>query len=186
MKVVGSFDDMDLASHILRMVPRNWQDQYELSGALVPQSVWELLDVLECIKMAFPINKVGDGLEGADKSGDSAKRKMVSFSDKIPKKCHTEKHCSLCKKHGGAHTTQNTLDCQKYESNRTPKKNFKGTKPNGPSHGPKRPAQGESSIVQLSPDINKLKYNKKMKCVMSKQKKHKHHKTSDSNDSDSS
>ena len=26
-KVVQSFDDADLASHILRMVPRNWQDQ---------------------------------------------------------------------------------------------------------------------------------------------------------------
>jgi hypothetical protein len=40
-KVCGPFDDTDLASHILRMVPRNWQDQYELSGALVPQSVRE-------------------------------------------------------------------------------------------------------------------------------------------------
>jgi hypothetical protein len=35
-KVCGPFDDTDLASHILRMVSRNWQDQYELSGALVP------------------------------------------------------------------------------------------------------------------------------------------------------
>ena len=139
-KVVGSFDDMDLASHILRMVPRNWQDQYELSGALVPQSARNLLDVLECIKKAFPTDKVGEGTKGATKSGDSAKRKMVSLSDRIPKKCCTEKHCSLCKKHWGAHTTHNTPDCQKYESNGTPKKNFKGTKPNGPSHGSERPA----------------------------------------------
>ncbi len=29
-KVVEPFDDTDLASHNLRMVPRNWQDQYEL------------------------------------------------------------------------------------------------------------------------------------------------------------
>jgi hypothetical protein len=27
-KVVGPYDDPDMASHILRMVPRNWQDQY--------------------------------------------------------------------------------------------------------------------------------------------------------------
>ena len=30
MEVVGPFDDPNLASHILRMVPRNWQDQFEL------------------------------------------------------------------------------------------------------------------------------------------------------------
>jgi len=102
-KVVGSFNDMDLASHILRMVPSNWQDEYELSGALVPQSVRELLDVLECIEKAFPTDKVGEGTKGAAKSGDSAKRKMVSLSDRIPKKRRTEKHCSLCKKHGGTY-----------------------------------------------------------------------------------
>ena len=41
-KVVQAFDDVDLASHILRMVPRNWQDQYELTGGTVPQSVCKL------------------------------------------------------------------------------------------------------------------------------------------------
>ena len=51
-KVCGSFDDADLASHILRMVPLNWQDKYDLSGALVPQNVRELLEVLEHIKKA--------------------------------------------------------------------------------------------------------------------------------------
>ena len=52
-KVVGPFDDPDLASHILRMVPWNWQDQYELTGATVPQSIRELLEALECIERAF-------------------------------------------------------------------------------------------------------------------------------------
>ena len=33
-KVVQSFNDADLASHILRMVPRNWQDQYKLTGGV--------------------------------------------------------------------------------------------------------------------------------------------------------
>ncbi len=43
------------------------------------------------------------------------------------------------------------------------------------------------SYTQLSAKINKLeKSNKKMKCTMTKQKKHKHHETSYSNDSDSS
>ena len=49
-KVVGPFDDPDLASHILRMVPRNWQDQYELTGSTIPQSIRELLEALKHIE----------------------------------------------------------------------------------------------------------------------------------------
>ncbi len=53
-KVVQAFDDADLASHILQMVPRNWQDSYELTGSTVPQSVCKLLEALECIEKAYP------------------------------------------------------------------------------------------------------------------------------------
>jgi hypothetical protein len=89
MKVCGPFDDADLASHILRIVPRNWQDQYELSGALIPQSVRELLEVLERIEKAYPTEKVGEGSKNVAKSNDSSKKKMVTFSDRIPKRYHT-------------------------------------------------------------------------------------------------
>ena len=41
-----NFNDADLASHILRMVPKHWQDQYKLTGRTVPQSVCKLLEVL--------------------------------------------------------------------------------------------------------------------------------------------
>ena len=67
---------------------------------MVPQSVRELLEVLERIEKANPANKVVDRPKGAAKSGDSSKRKMVTFSDQIPQRRHTEMHCSLCKKHG--------------------------------------------------------------------------------------
>ena len=185
-KVVGPFDDTDLASHILRMVPRNWQDQYELSGAMVPQSVRELLEVLERIEKAYPTDKVGDGAKTNTKPNESSKRKMVTFNDRIPKKRRTEKHCSLCKKHGGAHTTHNTPDCRKYDSNGTPKKSFKGTKPNGTSRGPERPARGGSSYAQLSAKIDKLeKSNRKMKRAIDK-KKRKRRDSFDSDDSSSS
>ena len=53
-KEVEPFDDADLASHILRMVPKHWQDQYELTGGTVPQSVRKLLEALERIEKAFP------------------------------------------------------------------------------------------------------------------------------------
>ncbi len=78
--VVGNFDDMDLESHILRMVPQNWQDQYKLSEALVSQRVRELLEVLKHIEKAYPIDKVGVGPKNAAKSSKLLKKKMVSFS----------------------------------------------------------------------------------------------------------
>ena len=60
-KVVEPFNDVDLASHILRIVPRHWQDQYKLTGATVPQSVCKLLEVLERIEKAFPTDKEHEG-----------------------------------------------------------------------------------------------------------------------------
>ena len=48
------FDDYDIVSHILRIVPKHWQGKYEFTGSTVPQSVCKLLEVLECIKKAFP------------------------------------------------------------------------------------------------------------------------------------
>jgi hypothetical protein len=39
------------------MVPRNWQNQYKLMGATVPQSVHKLLEALEHIYKAFLTDK---------------------------------------------------------------------------------------------------------------------------------
>ena len=36
-KVMELFNEMDLASHILRMVPKHWQDQYGSWGVLYPR-----------------------------------------------------------------------------------------------------------------------------------------------------
>ena len=79
-KVVKLFDDMDLASHILRMVPRHWQGQYKLMGAMVLQSLWKLLEALECTKKAFPSKKECKGTRGSAKGGGSSKKNMVTFS----------------------------------------------------------------------------------------------------------
>ena len=121
-KVVKPLDDVDIVSHILCMVPRNWQDQYELTGATVPQSVRKLLDALERIEKAFPTDKEYEGTQTNAKGGGSSKKKMVSFSDQIPKKCRVDaKHCILCKKHGGTDNTHNTMECRRYEKDGTPK-----------------------------------------------------------------
>ena len=97
-KVVQSFDDADLASHILRMVPRNWQDQYELTGSTIPQSVRKLLEALERIEKAFPTKKDREKPKAGATGGGSSKKKMVSFDDRIPKKSRKDaKHCTLCR-----------------------------------------------------------------------------------------
>ncbi len=122
-KVVQAFDDVDLASHILQMVPRNWQDQYKLTVRSVPQSVRKLLEALECIKKAYPTEKEWEGPKANTTGGGSSKKRMVTFSDWIPKKSRQgTKHCALCKKHGGTHNTHNTGDCKKFNSDGTPKK----------------------------------------------------------------
>jgi hypothetical protein len=60
-KIIGPFDDANIASHILRMVPRIWQDQYKLSGATAPQSIRELLEALERIKKPFRLTRIMKG-----------------------------------------------------------------------------------------------------------------------------
>eukprot|EP00804_Cyclotella_cryptica_P023766 CCRYP_011157-RA/>CCRYP_011157-RA protein AED:0.71 eAED:1.00 QI:0/-1/0/1/-1/1/1/0/166 len=114
-KVCGPFDDADLASHILRMVPRNWQDQYALSGALVPQSVRELLEVLERIEKAYPTEKVGEGPKTVAKSNDSSRKKMVSFSDRIQRNVAQRSTVLSARNMGRTYHPQHS-DCRKYDS----------------------------------------------------------------------
>jgi len=52
---------------------------------------------------------------------------------KKDKKGWTERHCSLCKKHGGTHTTHNTNECRRYNSDGTQKKTDSNPKSDMPS-----------------------------------------------------
>ena len=184
-KVVKPFDDMDLASHILRMVPRHWQDKYKLTGATVPQSVCKLLDTLEHIKKASPIEEECEGTQSSAKGGGSSKKKVVTFSNHIPKKHRMDaKHCVLCKQHGGTHNTHNTGECNKYEKDGTPRKSFAGMSAQHNLCSRNTLCKHNTSYAQLSAKIAKHeKSNKKLKCA---NKKRKRHRDSDSDDSDSS
>ncbi len=184
-KVVQAFDDVDLASHILRMVPRNWQDQYKLTVGSVPQSVCKLLEALESIEKAYLTEKEREGPKVNTTGGGSSKKRMVTFSDQIPKKSRQgTKHCALCKKHGGTHNTHNTGDCKKFNSDGTLKKGFAGKNAQHPSHNECASRKQNASYVQLSMKIAKLeKSNKKLKRA---RKNHKRDYDSNSNDSNSS
>jgi hypothetical protein len=63
------------------MVPKHWQDQYELTGGTVPQSVRKLLEVLECIEKTIQTEKERKGSKASTTGGGSSKKWMVSFSD---------------------------------------------------------------------------------------------------------
>jgi hypothetical protein len=70
---VAPFNDADLASHILRMVPKHWQDQYKLTGTTVPQSIRKLLEALECIEKALPTEKEHKGPKASMTGGGSSR-----------------------------------------------------------------------------------------------------------------
>ena len=151
----------------------------------MPQSVCKLLEALECIEKAFPTEKECEGPKASATGGGSSKKRMVAFSDRIPKKSRKEaKHCALCKKHGGMQNTHNTGDCCKYEKDGTPKKAFTGKSAQRNPRNRNAPREHNTSYVQLSAKIAKLeKSNKKLKCT---NKKRKRDCDSDSNDFDSS
>ena len=72
-----------------------------------------------------------DKTKGAD-----PKCKIDSIKACIPKKTKkgwTEKHCSLCKKHKGAHTMHTTKECRCYNSDGTCKKKVNNPKSDRPS-----------------------------------------------------
>jgi hypothetical protein len=50
---------------------------------------------------------------------------------RVPKKVLFEKHCNLCKRHGGAYTMHNTRDCHRFEKEGKEKSNFHTTKKSG-------------------------------------------------------
>ena len=58
--------------------------------------------------------------------GAEGKHKMESIDSCVHKKSKTvgysDKHCALCKKHGGSHKSHNTCDCRKYNLEGTPMK----------------------------------------------------------------
>ncbi len=136
-----SFPEADLVSHVLRMCPYKWQDQYNLhekGGA--PTDMRSLLQSLEAIERVC-------GQEGSAKSNPSryekpsgSKKKGTkqpgTESSRVPKKVRTEKHCNLCKKHGGAYTTHNTHDCRRFEKDGTEKANFRVAKKGGKKPNP--------------------------------------------------
>jgi hypothetical protein len=103
--------------------------------------------------------------KASTKSKKGNKRPGTKSTYKIPKKVRTEKHCDLCKKHGGAYTTHNTQDCHRYEKSRNEKSDSQATKKSA-----KKPNPTKQSFAQRCKKMDKLEWVIKKQDV--KRKKH--------------
>eukprot|EP00804_Cyclotella_cryptica_P005204 CCRYP_014246-RA/>CCRYP_014246-RA protein AED:0.30 eAED:0.80 QI:0/0/0/1/1/1/3/0/373 len=180
-KKVLPLDDPDLATHLLRKCPANWQTQNDFTENTTPVSTRALLLVLENIENNAELDAK---LSSTTKvKGDDQKRKMESMDSRIPKKPKkvgwTDKHCVLCKKHGGTHKSHNTHDCRRHNKNGTPIKKNGGT---GKPHSKERKPEG-ANVAQ----IVRAELKKTLRMKSSKRKKRRANDSeSDSNSNESS
>jgi hypothetical protein len=145
--------------------------------SMMPMDMHLLLTLLEVIKCVCSYEKgKSDSYEKSEKSSNKGEKgKKCPGTDstaRVPKKVCFEKHCNLCKKHGGAHTTHNTRDCHRFEKDRKEKSNFHATKKGGYKSNPVN-----QNFAQLTDKIKKLEKTLKKSC---KKGQKRHYKDSDS------
>ncbi len=150
------FMEAELGAHVLRMCPLPWQDQYNINKkGMTSMDMRSLLTLLEAIervcthKECKPDHKKSE--KSSFKSKKGKKHPCTSPMVRVPKKVRFEKHCNLCKKHGGAHTTHNTSECRKYKKEGTEKSSFCAAKKGG-----KRSYPTNQNFAQLTKKIKKL------------------------------
>ncbi len=134
-----------------------------------------LLTLLEAIERVctHEKDKPDEKSEKSSYNGKKGKKRPgTDPSARVPKKVQFEKHCDLCKKHGGAHNTHMTHECHKYEKDGTEKSSFRAAKKGGKKNYPVN-----QNFVQLTKKIEKLE--KALKKSAKKGKK-RHYKDSDS------
>jgi hypothetical protein len=114
-----------------------------------------LLQSLEAIERVCGQEGSAKSIPSCDENPSHSKKKGTkqpgTESPRVPKKVRTEKHCDLCKKHGGAYTTHNTRDCCRFEKDGTEKADFRAAKKGG-----KKPNPTKQSFAQLSEKLDKL------------------------------
>ncbi len=120
------------------------------------------LEAIECVCTQEKAN-AHSGKKATIKSKMGTKQSSTRSMTRVPKKVRFEKHCNLCKKHGGMHTTHATKDCCKYEEDRLVKANFHAAK-----KASKKPNPTEQSFAQLSNKLDKLKKTFKKVSLKSK------------------
>jgi hypothetical protein len=151
------FTEAELGAHVLCMCPIQWQDQYNMNEkGMMPMDMRLLMTLLEAIKRICTYEKGKlDSIEKSDKSSNKGKKEKkhpgTNSTARVPKKVCFEKHCNLCKKHGGAHTTHNTCDCSRFEKDGKEKSSFCAAKKGRYKSNPVN-----QNFAQLTNKIKKL------------------------------
>jgi hypothetical protein len=149
------FTEAELGSHVLRKCPLQWQDQYNMNKkGMTPMDMCLLLTLLEAIKCVctYEKGKLESSEKFSHKSEKGKKYPGTKATVREPKKVCFEKHCNLCKKHGGAYTTRNTRDCHRFEKDGKEKSDFHAAK-----KGSKKGNPINHNFTQLTKKIKKLK-----------------------------
>jgi hypothetical protein len=151
------FTEAELGACVLRMCPLPWQYQYNMNKnkGMTPIDMRSLLALLEAIDCICTHEKGKPDNEKSEKSSHKSKKgkKHPSYSStvRVPKKVRYKKHCNLCKKHGGVHTTHNTGECRKYKKDGMATSSFRAAKK---SRKKKYPVN--QNFAQLTKKIEKL------------------------------
>jgi hypothetical protein len=97
---------------------------------MMPMDLHLLLTSLETFKCIYTHEKAK--LESSKKISHKGKKGKkcpgTKSTARVPKKVCLEKHCDLCKKHGGTYTMHYTQDCRRYEKDRKEKSKFHAAK----------------------------------------------------------
>jgi hypothetical protein len=172
------FTEAELGSHVLRMCPIQWQDQYNMNKkGMMLMDMRLLLTLLEAIERVctYEKGKPEFSKKSSNKGEKGKKCPGTNSTARVPKKVHFEKNCDLCKKHGDAHTMHNTPDCRRFEKDRNEKSDFCATKKGGKKANPIN-----QSFAQLTEKIKKLEKALKK----SGKKGQKHHYKDNNSDSE--
>jgi hypothetical protein len=141
---------------------------------MTPLDMRLLLMSLEAIEHICTQEKASaQSKKASTKGGKSNKQPGTEPTARVPKKACTKKHCGLCKKHGGAHTTYITRHCRKYDKEGKEEANICAAKKGG-----KKPNPARQHFAQLSKKLDKLK---KALIKSSKKSKKCHYEDSNSN-----
>jgi hypothetical protein len=149
--------EAELGAHVLHMCLLQWQDQHNMNKKgmtlMGTRLLLTLLNTIEPVR-TYEKGKL-DTFEKSDKSSNKGqkgkKRPGTNSTVQVPKKVRFEKHCNLCKKHGGAHTMHNTCDYCRFEKDGKEKSSFCAAKKGGYKNNPINP-----NFAQLTNKIKKL------------------------------
>jgi hypothetical protein len=151
------FTEAELGAHVLHMCPLQWQDQYNMNKkGMTPMDMRLRLTLLEAIEHVCTYKKSKlDAFEKSDKSSNKGKKGKKTpwyrFYGPGSQESTLEKHCNICKKHGGTHTTHNTCDCCRFEKDGKEKSSFHAAKKGGYKSNPVN-----HNFEQLTNKIEKL------------------------------